>query len=124
MNDSPIKTIKIGPGNDYVQRAIWENTTEKGSVFHTITPSRQYRDENGWHETQRLYTHHLPLSSLADNKAHEFIQDRLNELRAERKNQQQQDEESDKPAPAKKRGQRKSHAEKVKEERGAAAKTK
>jgi len=41
MSDSPIKTIKRGPGNDYVQAAIWENTSQKGQIYHSITGSER-----------------------------------------------------------------------------------
>jgi len=57
------------------------------------------------------------------DKADDFIQERLEELRQEKKEAKQKENESDKPAPAKKRGQRKSHVEKLEEQRSPASKS-
>jgi len=122
MSNSPIKTIRAG----YVKATIWENTNNKGQVYHSIDISRSYSDKDGqWHETSQMFTEQLPQLRLASDNAYAFIYERLNELKTERKNQQQEEaEQSDKPAPAKKRGQRKSHTEKVEEERATTAKGK
>lgn len=110
MSEAPIKEFKYGQKGDYVKAAIWENTSGKGMVYHTVKLSRHYYHENEWHETQFLYAKHLPLGNLANGKAHEFIYERLNELR-----EQQKAEETEKSAPATKRGRRKTHVEKLEE---------
>lgn len=110
MSEAPIKEFKYGQKGDYVKAAIWENTSGKGMVYHTVKLSRHYFHEDEWHETQFLYAKHLPLGNLANGKAHEFIYERLNELR------EQEKEEAEKPAPATKRGRRKTHVEKLEEE--------
>lgn len=125
MNDAPIETIKVGLGNDYVQAAIWENTSQKGQIYHSIKLSRQYRDDNGWNETQTLFGHHLPLARLATDKAYDLVHTRLAELRVEKgQTGEEKSEESEESAPAKKRGQKKSHVDRVEEERAATAKGK
>ena len=125
MNDAPLETIKVGPGYDYIQAAIWENTSQKGQIYHSIKLSRQYRDDQGWHETQTMFTHHLPLTRLANDKAYDLIHTRLAEIRHEKEQAgEQKSEESAQSAPAKKRGQKKTHVEKIEEERSAKAKGK
>lgn len=122
MSNSPIEVKRAGP----VKATIWENTNDTGKIYHSIDISRSYRDGDGkWHETNQLFTEQLPMAEIVANKAYSFIHDRLNELSSERKNgEPQKAEESDQPAPAKKRAQRKSHVEKVEEERKTAAKSK
>ena len=122
MSNSPINVIRAGN----VKATIWENTNSKGQVYHSVDISRSYRDDDGkWHETNQLFTENLPQARLVSDNAYASIHARLNELRAERKNDQKQtDEEGDKSAPAKKRGQKKSHVEKLKEERETTGKTK
>ena len=117
MNDSPIKEIRFGPGNDYIKAAVWENQTQKGQTYHSVKLSRHYRDDKGWNETQTLYAHHLPLAQLASGKAFEFIHERAAELREQ---EQGKEPEAEKSAPATKRGRRKTHTEKLDEERGSA----
>jgi len=122
MSNSPIAVKRAG----YVKATIWENTNAKDQVYHSVDVSRSYRDDDGkWHETHQLFTENLPQARLVSDNAYAFIHERLDELRAERKNgQQQKADDEDKPAPAKKRGQKKSHVEKLETERGAAAKAK
>lgn len=116
MSNSPIKVIRAG----YIKGTIWENKNKKGEIYHSIDISRSYRDGEGkWHETNQLFTEQLPQARVVADNSYAFIHERLNNLRAEQKS-----EESDKSAPAKKRGQRKSHAAKVEEERAATGKTK
>lgn len=121
MSNSPIAVKRAG----YVKATIWENTNSKGQVYHAVDISRSYRDDSGkWHETTQLFTEQLPQARLVSDNAYAFIHERLNELKAERKNEQQKADEDDKAAPAKKRGQKKTHVEKLETEREASAKTK
>jgi len=119
MSETPIKEIRYGQKSDYVKAAIWENTTEKGQVYHSVNVARHYWHNDAWHETQTLYAHHLPLAQLANSKAFEFIHEKQEEL-----NKQPKEEEVEKTAPAKKRGRRKTHAEKVEDEKKSTPKTK
>ena len=80
MSETPIKEIRYGQKGDYVKAAIWENTTEKGQTYHSVTVSRHYWHNDAWHETQTLYAHHLPLAQLANGKVFEFIHERQEEL--------------------------------------------
>ena len=122
MSNSPIKVIRAGN----IKATIWENTNSKGQVYHATDISRSYRDDDGkWHETNQLFTEQLPQARVVADNSYAFIHDRLNELRADRKNdQKEKSDESDHPAPAKKRGQKKSHTARIEEERGATAKGK
>ncbi len=129
MNDTPVKEIRFGPGNDYIKAAVWENQTQKGQTYHSVKLSRHYRDDKGWNETQTLYAHHLPLAQLASGKAFEFIHEKTEELRNKEKGKasgkeggKEKEAEAEKPAPAAKRGRRKTHAEKVGEDRETSAK--
>ena len=122
MNDTPVKEIRFGPGNDYIKAAVWENQTQKGQTYHSVKLSRHYRDDKGWNETQTLYAHHLPLARLASDKAFEFIHERTAELR-EKESGKEKDAEIEKSAPAAKRGRGKSHAEKVEDDRKTPAKS-
>ncbi len=115
MNETPIKELKFGPGNDYIKAAIWENQTQKGQTYHSVKLSRNYRDDKGWNETQSLYAHHLPLVRLASDKAFEFIHERTAELR-EKEQGKEKEADVEKPAPATKRGRKKTHTEKLEEQ--------
>ena len=121
MNEAPIKEIIFGPRSDYIKAAIWENESQQGHTYYSTRLSRHYRDDEGWHETQTLYAHHLPLERLANEKAFEFIHEKMREV-----NQQSKEatEETENPPPAKKRAKKKTHAEKIKEERKSNSATK
>mgnify|MGYP005995263333 CR=1 FL=1 len=124
MNDTPAKEIRFGPNNDYIKATVWENKTEKGQTYHSVKLSRCYRDNEGWHDNQNLFAHHLPLAGLAGDKAFEFIHEKAAELRDKQSGEEKEEEKAEKPSPATKRGRKKTHVEKVEEERKPAAKNK
>lgn len=115
MSNSPIETKRAGP----VKAVIWENQNGKGQTYHSVAISRSYRDDQGdWKETSQLFTEHLPMAQHVAGQAYGFIHERLETLRAEKAaTKKEETDGSEKSAPAAKRGQRKSHAEKVTEER-------
>lgn len=44
----PVKKISLGS----VRASIWENTTNEGETFHTVSFERSYKDKAGkWHNT-------------------------------------------------------------------------
>lgn len=118
MSNSPIKVIRAG----YVKATIWENTNDKGQVYHSIDISRSYRDSEGkWQDTNQMFTEQLPLVRVVSDNSYAFIHEHLNEIRAERKSDEQQKaEEGDKPAPAKKQGQKKTQVEKLEDQKSTA----
>lgn len=51
---------------------IWKNDSDKGA-FYSVTPSRAYKQGNGWKETDRFDCDDLlPLAKLLD-QAHSWI---------------------------------------------------
>ena len=122
MSNSPIAVKRAGN----LKATILENTNSKGQIYHAVDISRSYHDEGGqWHETTQFFTEQLPQARLVADTAYAFIHERLNELKAERKNDQQQKaDEDDKAAPAKKRGRKKTHVEKLEAERETTSKAK
>ncbi|MDE2806544.1 MAG: hypothetical protein OXN18_15485 [Gemmatimonadota bacterium] len=66
----PAADIRIGP----VRAAIWDNQTQDGQPFHTVTFSRLYKNDDGeWRDTPSFRTRDLlPLAKLAD-RAHSKI---------------------------------------------------
>ena len=42
-NNKPLDTIRDGR----LKITIWENKSEKGDVYHTMTPSKTYQDREG-----------------------------------------------------------------------------
>ena len=119
MSESPIKTIKRGPATDYVQAAIWENQSQKGQTYHSVRMSRHYYDKSEWHETQTLYTHHLPLARMVGEKADDYIHERLEQVRAEQKQQQSDEKSSEQDG-----DEQKSHVKNLKDERSKSEKSK
>lgn len=117
MSNSPIETMRAGP----IKATIWENQNEKGQTYHSVTITRTYRDGDGdWKETGQLFTEHLPMAQHVANKAYGFIHERLDTLRAEKSATKKDDgADPEKSAPSSSKGQRKSHAEKVTEDRAA-----
>ncbi len=117
MSNSPIETMRAGP----IKATIWENQNEKGQTYHSVTISRTYRDGDGdWKETGQLFTEHLPMAQHVANQAYGFIHERLNAIRAEKSAAAKEDgTDSEKLASSSSKGQRKSHAEKVTEDRAA-----
>lgn len=115
MSNSPIETKRAGP----IKATIWENQNEKGQTYHSVTITRTYRDGDGdWKETGQHFTEHLPMVQHVASQAYGFIQDRLDSLRAEKAAAKREDgSDSEKPAPESSRGQKKSHTEKVTEDR-------
>lgn len=122
MSNSPIAVKRAGN----LKATIWENTNSKGQIYHAVDISRSYRDDSGkWHETTQFFTEQLPQARLVADDAYAFIHGRLNELKAERKNDHQEKaDEEDKAAPAQKRGQKKSHVAKLEAEREGTSKAK
>lgn len=119
MSNSPIETKRAGP----IKATIWENQNDKGQTYHSVTITRTYRDGDGdWKETSQLFTEHLPMAQHVASQAYGFIHDRLDALRAEKAATKKNDgSESEKTAPSSSKGQKKSHAEKVSEERATKA---
>lgn len=115
MSNSPIETKRVGP----IKAVIWENQNDKGQTYHTVTISRSYRDDQGsWQVTSQLFTEHLPMAEHVAGQAYGFIHERLDALRAEKSNAKMENgDDSEKSAPSSSKGQRKSHAEKVTEDR-------
>ena len=66
----PTTDIRIGA----VRAAIWDNETQDGQSFHTVTFSRLYKNDDGeWRDTPSFRTRDLlPLAKLAD-RAHSKI---------------------------------------------------
>ncbi len=66
----PLKSFKAGP----VRATVWENATERDSVFNTISLSRSYKDKNGaWQNSSVLRLNDLPKASVVLNKAYEYL---------------------------------------------------
>ncbi len=116
MNDAPIKEIAFGPKNDYIKAAIWENQSQQGHTYYSTKISRHYRDDEGWNETQTLFVNHLPLARLANEKAFEFIHEKM-AVQQSKKTDESKAEDTEKSTPAKKRARRKTHAQKIDDER-------
>ena len=119
MSESPIKEITFGPKNDYIKAAIWENQSQQGHTYYSTRISRHYRDDEGWNETQTLYVNHLPLARLANDKAFEFIHEKMGELSKQHTEGKEETEPS--PPAKKKTAKKRTHAEKIKEERKASS---
>lgn len=61
----PAKTIRLYP----VEAAIWRNPTEKGA-FYSVTFSRQYKDDNGYHSSDSFSGSDLLLLAKVADLAH------------------------------------------------------
>ena len=94
MSDAPIKQFRRGTGTDYVNVAVFENTSPSGKIYHSTRRTRHYRDDNGWHETRDLWHYHHPWARAAESKAEDFMHDRLEEVRQEKREAKQQEDEA------------------------------
>jgi hypothetical protein len=53
---------------------VWKNAGDKGA-FYSVTPSRSYKKDDAWKETDRFgYDDLMPLAKLL-NEAHTWIRD-------------------------------------------------
>lgn len=63
----PADEIRIGS----IKAAVWENETEGGGVYHSVTFSRLYRTEDGtWRSTSSFRGHDLLLLAKVADAAH------------------------------------------------------
>ncbi len=66
----PATTIRAGG----VKATVWENHTNDGNIYYSISLSRSYKDGEEWKETNSYFRDDLPKVELVTRKAFEFIQ--------------------------------------------------
>lgn len=71
QNDKrPVHTIRYRG----CEAAIWRNTAQNGSIFHSVTVRKSYKDEGGeWRDVQSFLFSDLPNLAKAVNDAHSWI---------------------------------------------------
>lgn len=67
--NGPAKTIRAGN----VKATIWENHTDAGDTYYSVSTTRSYKDGDQWKETNSFYRDDLPKLELVTRKAYEFI---------------------------------------------------
>ena len=115
MSNQPLSTVRIGG----IKATIWENEDDQGIARYNTSITRTFLDKNKeWQENNSFSLDDLPRLRLACDQAFAQIHERITERHQEKSDSQSQDEASDKPAPASKRGRgKKSFTEKVASER-------
>ena len=68
-NNKPIETIRIGN----IRAAVWENQSEEGRTYHSVSVTRSYKDGEDWKGTTVFGRDDLPRVELASRKAYEYI---------------------------------------------------
>lgn len=71
QNDNrPVHTIRYRG----CEAAIWRNTAQNGSTFHSVTVRKSYEDDNGeWRDVQSFLFSDLPNLAKAVSDAHSWI---------------------------------------------------
>jgi hypothetical protein len=65
----PIKKFSAGS----LQLAIWENEGKEGTVFHTISFDKRYKDNDEWKSSNSLKPNDLPKAIALFQKAFDFL---------------------------------------------------
>ena len=115
MSNQPLSTVRIGG----IKATIWENTDDQGIVRYNTTVTRTYLDQDkNWQENNSFSLDDLPRLRLASEQAFAQIHERIAERHQEKSNTPSEEEDSEKSAPASKRGRGKqSFTGKLEEER-------
>ena len=64
----PVHEIRLGR----IRAAVWENATQNG-MFHNVTVSRLYKEEEQWKDSTSFGREDLPLLIKVLDQAHTWI---------------------------------------------------
>ena len=80
----PLDTVRDGR----LKVTIWENTNDKGDVYHTMTPSKIYEDRDGKLQDSHSFSmgEGLRVAALIDD-GRKIILDRQRDLNLDRSNE-------------------------------------
>ncbi len=69
MGKPPVKTVRSGS----VKGLLWENESEKGRSYHSVTVSRIYKDGDDWKETGSFRMDDLPDLALVVQRLYQSV---------------------------------------------------
>ena len=114
MSEKPVDVVKVGR----IKTTIWENRTDAGKSYFSLTITRTYRADNGdWKDTATFSPEDLPRIRLASDKAFDKINELMEQQQANQKAASGKEADIQSAPSNKRRGSKRSFTEKVDTER-------